>query len=152
MSDTFATGSCACGAVEYSLRSAPMVVHCCHCLDCQRITGSAFVLNLWIEADRFDLNDARLSSRDLPTGSPAGQTVHFCGDCGTYVYSQYHAAPGRTVYVRAGTLSDPEIVRPDVHVWTKYRLDWVPDSGRRAQLRRILSVVRCLELGRASID
>ena len=43
------TGGCACGAVRYRLVSPPMFVHCCHCLDCQRQTGSAFVLNGIIE-------------------------------------------------------------------------------------------------------
>ena len=45
-------GGCACGAVRYRLTSAPMFVHCCHCRDCQRQTGSAFVLNALIETDR----------------------------------------------------------------------------------------------------
>ena len=39
-------GGCACGEVRYRLASAPMFVHCCHCLNCQRHTGSAFVINL----------------------------------------------------------------------------------------------------------
>ena len=37
-------GGCACGAVRYRLTSEPMFVHCCHCLNCQRQTGSAFVI------------------------------------------------------------------------------------------------------------
>jgi hypothetical protein len=45
-------GGCACGAVRYQFASAPMFVHCCHCRDCQRQTGSAFVLNALIEADQ----------------------------------------------------------------------------------------------------
>jgi hypothetical protein len=38
-------GGCACGALRYRLASEPMFVHCWHCRDCQRQTGSAFVLN-----------------------------------------------------------------------------------------------------------
>jgi hypothetical protein len=45
-------GGCACAAVRYRLASQPMFVHCCHCRDCQRQTGSAFVLNALIETDR----------------------------------------------------------------------------------------------------
>ena len=48
-------GGCACGTVRYRLESAPMFVHCCHCRDCQRQTGSAFVLNALIETDRITL-------------------------------------------------------------------------------------------------
>ena len=50
------SGRCACGDVRYRLASAPMFVHCCHCLDCQRQTGSAFVLNAIIETDRIVLD------------------------------------------------------------------------------------------------
>lgn len=45
-------GGCACGAVRYRLASEPLFTHCCHCLNCQRQTGSAFVINLLIETDR----------------------------------------------------------------------------------------------------
>ena len=48
------TGGCACGAVRYRLRTGPMFVHCCHCRDCQRQTGSAFVINALIETDRIE--------------------------------------------------------------------------------------------------
>ena len=48
-------GGCACGAVRYRMTSPPMFVHCCHCHDCQRQTGTAFVLNALIEADRVSL-------------------------------------------------------------------------------------------------
>ena len=49
-------GRCACSAVRYALASAPMFVHCCHCLDCQRQTGSEFVLNALIETARFEVS------------------------------------------------------------------------------------------------
>jgi hypothetical protein len=52
-------GGCACGAARYSLASAPMFVHCCHCRDCYRQTRSAFVINALIETYR-----APLVSRD----------------------------------------------------------------------------------------
>src|SRR5216117_2499908 len=46
-------GRCACGKVRYRLLAEPMRVHCCHCTDCQRHTGSAFVLNAIIETSTF---------------------------------------------------------------------------------------------------
>src|SRR5260370_26076799 len=48
-------GGCACGEVRYRLTSEPLFTHCCHCLNCQRQTGNAFVINLLIEADRVEL-------------------------------------------------------------------------------------------------
>ena len=45
-------GGCSCGAVRYRLTSKPMMVHCCHCSDCQRLTGSTYAVNAIIETDR----------------------------------------------------------------------------------------------------
>ena len=42
-------GRCACSNIRYRLTAAPMIVHACHCRDCQRLSGSAFAINLWIE-------------------------------------------------------------------------------------------------------
>ncbi len=47
-------GGCSCREVRYRMESRPLFVHCCHCKDCQRQTGSAFVLNALFEADRVD--------------------------------------------------------------------------------------------------
>src|SRR5918999_1187460 len=60
-------GGCACGAVRYRLTSEPMFVHCCHCRDCQRQTGSAFVINALIETDRMALRFVRVGTLDDPT-------------------------------------------------------------------------------------
>ncbi|MDP6588038.1 MAG: GFA family protein, partial [Alphaproteobacteria bacterium] len=43
-------GRCACGAVSYEIDRTPLIVHACHCSDCQRLTGSAFAINLVFEA------------------------------------------------------------------------------------------------------
>jgi hypothetical protein len=56
-------GGCACGAVRYTSKSAPLFVHCCHCRDCQRQTGSAFVLNALIETAESLARRAALSAR-----------------------------------------------------------------------------------------
>src|SRR3712207_1477489 len=42
-------------SVPYRLLTLPMFVHCCHCDDCQRHTGSAFVLNALIETQAIEL-------------------------------------------------------------------------------------------------
>ncbi|GJN83601.1 hypothetical protein PLIIFM63780_007150 [Purpureocillium lilacinum] len=44
-------GGCACGHVRYQLRLPPILVHCCHCTDCQRQLGSAFAINAIVETD-----------------------------------------------------------------------------------------------------
>jgi len=43
-------GGCACKAIRYRITESPLIVHACHCRDCQRLTGGPFVINIWIEA------------------------------------------------------------------------------------------------------
>ena len=118
-------GGCACGAVRYKLTQPPLIVNCCHCRDCQRLTGSAFVVNLWIERRFVETDHSRLSSVMLTAGSGKPHEVFRCPGCGTALWSKYHAAPGDTVLLRAGTLDQPETVTPDVHIFTRSKLPWV---------------------------
>ena len=116
-------GGCACGAVRYRLSSPPMFVHCCHCLNCQRQTGSAFVINLLIEADRVELLSGEPEPVDVPRDDGSTQRIHRCPDCQVAVYSEYGRPEVR--FVRGGTLDEPSSVAPDVHIFTRSKLPWV---------------------------
>ena len=119
------TGGCACGAIRYKLTASPLIVHACHCRDCQRITGSAFVINLWIERKFVETDSPALKSFRLAGGSGKPHDVFFCSECGVYVWSHYHGAPGDFLFVRAGTLDNPDAVTPDVHIFTRSKVPWV---------------------------
>ncbi len=121
-------GGCACGAVRYRLTSDPLFIHCCHCLNCQRQTGSAFVINLLIEADRVELLAGDPKPVDVPRDDGSAQRIFRCPTCQVAVFSQYTSPEFR--YVRSGTLDDPAAVAPDVHIFTRSKLPWVtlPDS------------------------
>jgi hypothetical protein len=118
-------GGCACGAIRYRLTAAPLIVHACHCRDCQRLSGSAFATNIWIERRFVEADAARLRSTSVPAGSGKPQEIFRCPDCGTALWSKYHAAPGDTVLLRAGTLDRPETVQPDVHIFTRSKVPWL---------------------------
>jgi hypothetical protein len=122
-------GGCACGAVRYRLASDPLFVHCCHCLNCQRQTGSAFVVNLLIETDRVEVLAGDPRPVDVPRDDGSAQTVYRCPACQVAVFSQY-GHPG-VRFVRGGTLDDPTEVVPDVHIFTRSKVGWVmlPDSA-----------------------
>jgi hypothetical protein len=121
-------GGCACGAVRYRLTSEPLFVHCCHCLNCQRQTGSAFVINLLIEADRVQLLAGSPQAVDVPRDDGSKQKIYRCATCQIAVFSQYTHPAVR--FVRVGTLDVPSAVAPDVHIFTRSKLGWVtlPDS------------------------
>jgi hypothetical protein len=122
-------GGCSCGAVRYRLASDPMFVHCCHCLNCQRQTGSAFVINLLIEADRVELLAGDPQPVDVPRDDGSSQRIYRCPECQVAVFSEY----GRpeVQFVRGGTLDDPSGITPDVHIFTRSKVGWVtlPDSA-----------------------
>ncbi len=125
-------GRCACGNIQYALTESPLIVHACHCLDCQRLTGSAFVINVWIERKFVEVGPATPRSFRLTGGTGKPHDVFFCETCGTYVWSRYQLAPGDALFVRAGTLETPEAVRPDVHIFTRSKVPWLrlPDGVR----------------------
>jgi hypothetical protein len=117
-------GGCACGAVRYRMRSAPMFVHCCHCKDCQRQTGSAFVINALIEAGRVDVMSGEVRPSPMPTDSGRPHNTFRCTACGTALWSEYGGLTALR-FVRAGTLDDPSRIQPDVHIYTRSKLPWV---------------------------
>ncbi len=121
-------GGCSCGAVRYRLTSEPLFVHCCHCLNCQRQTGSAFVINALIESDRIELLAGEPEPVDVPRGRTQRQRIFRCATCQVALFSRYTSANVR--FVRAGTLDDPSSVEPDVHIYTRSKLPWVtlPES------------------------
>jgi len=126
-------GGCACGAIRYTLTAAPMIVHACHCIDCQRLSGSAFALNLWIERRFVEPSGAAPVAFDVPPGSSGKRhEVFACAKCGTQLWNKYHAAPGDTVLLRAGTLDDPAAITPDVHIFTRSKAPWLelPEGAR----------------------
>lgn len=47
----FTTGRCECEALRYELGAVPLFTHACHCLDCQRRTGSAFSMTTFVMRD-----------------------------------------------------------------------------------------------------
>jgi len=121
-------GGCSCGEVRYRLTSEPLFVHCCHCRNCQRQTGSAFVINLLIEADRVELLAGDPQPVEVPRDADKEQRIYRCPICQVAVYSDY----GRpeVLFVRGGTLDEPSGVTPDVHIYTRSKVGWVtlPDS------------------------
>ncbi len=124
------TGGCACGAVRYRLRSEPLIVHCCHCLNCQRQTGSAFALNLVIEADRVELLAGEPVAVDAPRDDGGRQSIYRCPSCQVAVYSVYTHA--NAFFIRGGTLDEPRTLVPDAHIYVRSKVDWVtiPEGAR----------------------
>lgn len=120
-------GGCACGAVRYTLQREPMFVNCCHCTQCQTVTGSAFVINALIETAEVALDGAKPVRTDGPTEGSV-HDIYRCPVCFTALWSDYRRR-GWLAFVRVGTLDDPGALAPDAHIFTRSKLPWVNLEG-----------------------
>ncbi len=125
-------GACFCGAVRYELTARPMFVHCCHCTDCQVQTGGAFAINAIIEAEHVKLTCGKPVRVTMPTESGRPHDIYRCAKCQTALWSDY----GRRkvmLFVRVSTLKRPHNIKPDVHIFTRSKVKWLPlPPGARA--------------------
>jgi hypothetical protein len=119
-----ADGRCACGEVRYRLQDQPFAVHCCHCRDCQRETGSAFVLNGLVETALIEVIAGEPETVLTPSASGKGQRIVRCPNCKVAVWSHYGGMGDKAAFVRIGTLEEPDAWPPQVHIFTRSKQPW----------------------------
>jgi hypothetical protein len=107
------------------MESAPLFVHCCHCRWCQRESGASFALNAMIEADRVTELGQPPDLVQTPSASGSGQLIARCPTCGVAVWSHYAGAGPVISFVRVGTLDDPDLLPPDIHIFTASKQPWI---------------------------
>jgi hypothetical protein len=118
-------GGCDCRQVRYRMETRPLFVHCCHCRWCQRETGASFALNAMIEADRVTVLDGQPELVDTPSASGKGQRIARCPKCRIALWSNYAGAGPAVRFVRVGTLDNPDLLPPDIHIFTASKQPWV---------------------------
>ena len=118
------TGGCRCGQLRYSFeQDGPLLNYCCHCLDCQKSTASAFADQLIVSTDALTLTGRSvLYSTERPSGGTT--TNRHCPDCFSRVCNANTVYPAMTI-VRAGTLDDPSGLEPFAHMWTSRKRGWI---------------------------
>jgi hypothetical protein len=123
--------SCSCGQLRLAVEGEPVRVSVCHCLACQRRTGSAFGFQARYPRDRVRIDgDAHEYVRVSDEGEP--RTYSFCPQCGSTVYYVADSAP-HVVAVPVGAFADPAFPEPAFSVWESRRHAWVtpPDGAAR---------------------
>ncbi len=121
-------GQCTCGKVKYQLLNKPLFVHCCHCTWCQRETGTSFALNAFIETQNVKLLQGKTETINTPTSSTGGQKIVRCDSCKIALWSHYSGAGDVISLVRIGTLEDPNVLPPDIHIYTSTQQHWLKFS------------------------
>lgn len=119
--------TCPCGQLSLACPDDPVRVSVCHCLDCQRRSGSAFAAQARFPADQVTISgEARQWTRIADSGNEA--TFHFCPTCGATLY--YVARPYRDlVAVPIGAFADPDFPPPHYSVYEDRKHRWVAIAG-----------------------
>jgi hypothetical protein len=117
------SGGCACGTARYVCDAEPLFAINCHCRDCQRESGGAFIPVLAVPKNSPALiqGTPRQFTVTADSGHPTIRV--FCGDCGSPLYGLPSSAPD-IVMIRAGSLDDPSSFRPTEDIYTAIAQPW----------------------------
>jgi hypothetical protein len=128
------SGGCLCRAVRYTIRAAPIVTRTCWCRVCQYIGAGSATVNTCFPSEALEVTGELGDYRMI---ADSGNAAHrsFCPVCGTHLFSASEARP-HLVFVRAGTLDDPEIARPTLTIWTASAPSWACIDERLPKVER----------------
>ncbi len=114
------SGGCGCGEVRYGLRYPPLFVHACHCLDCQKASGSAFRITTIVLESDIVINQGDVSFRKISTQ----RTEFICKSCGDVIYRTATNHP-ETALLNSRTLDDIRMLEIGAHIWTVDKHAWL---------------------------
>jgi hypothetical protein len=116
------TGGCICGAVRYECSAEPVMTANCHCRDCQKATGGAFVPALLVPAVALKITG---EVRYYDTKGDSGHMVSrgFCSNCGARLFGKFKAMPD-LAGILAGSLDDSSWYRPAMDIYTASAQPW----------------------------
>ncbi|HLZ00530.1 MAG TPA: GFA family protein [Bradyrhizobium sp.] len=118
------TATCACGKLSVTCVGDPIRISVCHCLDCQKRTGSTYGVGAFFARNDVEAKgDFRTYRRSSDSGSAV--TFHFCPDCGSTVFWKAERLPN-AVAVAVGSFADPTFPAPSQSVYNERRHPWVP--------------------------
>ena len=125
---TSRTASCRCGQLRVTTTGEPVRVSVCHCLDCQKRSGSAFASQARWPKECVEFDGA---SRVWVHEADSGNRVEFsfCPECGSTVHYAIKDDPDGLVAVAVGAFDDPHSLKPHYSVWEERKHDWIEING-----------------------
>ncbi len=121
-------GGCLCGRVQFQLNQTPLISLACHCRGCQKLTSSAFSLNVMVPLLAFELTKGStvvgaLHKKDARYG--------FCDWCKCWITTAPPPESG-IINVRSTLLEDALACKPFVEMWTKEKLPWASTPAKHS--------------------
>lgn len=125
---TTRTATCRCGQLSATCTGEPVRVSVCHCLDCQKRSGSAFSAQARWPAEQVAIAGA---SKTFVHTADSGNTIthHFCPDCGSTVHYRIDGKFDGLIAIPVGAFADPAFPAPRFSVWEERKHDWVAILG-----------------------
>jgi hypothetical protein len=115
--------SCSCGQLSLTVTEDPIRVSICHCLACQRRTGSVFGAQARFRSDAVKV--AGQSQNYVRVGDEGNRIVfHFCPQCGATVHWQIEGRED-IIAVAVGAFAEPGFPAPTVSVYERRKHSWV---------------------------
>ena len=117
------TGGCLCGAIRYESSGEPVFALQCHCRDCQRSSGTAYIAAVRVPSAGFRITKG--TPKCYVAKSDAGNEITrtFCGDCGSPLYVQVSTRLD-LVGLRVGTLDDPSWFHAEADIFVRSAQPW----------------------------
>lgn len=119
--------TCRCGQLVVECRGEPLRISVCHCLDCQRRSGSAFAAQARFPEDAVTITGGARTWRAVGD-SGQGADFSFCDTCGATLFYRNEALPGQ-VAVAIGAFADPGFPAPAFSVYENRKHGWVEITG-----------------------
>ncbi|KAL2039126.1 hypothetical protein N7G274_008175 [Stereocaulon virgatum] len=119
-------GSCMCGEIAYEYSGEPQVTALCHCVDCQKWSGSAYTSNVVVPRTSFKVTKGHPKSYNVKADSGKMNNHWFCGTCGSSLYTEVEIMPD-VVCIKAGSIDDKSVrdfKKTGVEFYTKDRMGY----------------------------
>ncbi len=115
-------GGCLCRAVRYDIAAEPIITRICWCRLCQYVGAGSGTVNVCFPSTAISIRGVLADYRSV---ADSGAVMHrrFCPACGTHLFSEAESRP-HLIFVRAGTLDDPEVAKPAMTIWTSQAPSW----------------------------
>lgn len=125
---TLQTASCRCGQLKATVTGEPVRVSVCHCLDCQKRSGSAFAAQARWPEKQVEIEGS--SKTWIHFADSGNRIIHqFCPECGSTVHFRIEGKFDGLVAIPLGAFDDPYFLKPGFSVWEERKHDWVEIVG-----------------------
>ena len=116
--------SCSCGQLRVTTEGEPVRLSMCHCLECQKRTGSPFGVQARFRSEQVTGVAGQATEFIRVADSGNRVTFRFCPECGSTIYWTLSAFPD-IVAVAVGAFTECAFPPPRISAYERRRHPWV---------------------------